>query len=260
MLERIYDTFIGILFSEFPKNAKNQAIIYDRPISGFYVGDIGIKPNSISISIKGGNSPLKDIALGLQEFDHNLTVLVNVGADDIQTTERLTQEASRIILSILRKHRKIWVVDLCPICGKSALSPVHFTNDHSSLLSTYQTTVTNEFNTLWAETHPVSVPAPSIPTSGLAAESFIRLYNDVVANVNVPGLSTDARNNILRMYSDNLDPVRLLYNVTCSDAKPSDDSINGQLFRNGSITINAKELIRQTQYGPDNVSTSAYSR
>ena len=179
MLERVYDTLRGILFHELPKNAKGEAVIFDRTVSGFYIGEAAVRPNGIAIVFKGASSPLKDISFGLQEYEHNVNIEVNVGADNIETTERVTQEATRIILSILRKHRRIWVVETCPICEKFTLSPAHFTVDHNNILSSYATTVTNEFNTLWSETHPATLAAPTLPDSGKAAEAFIRMYNDV---------------------------------------------------------------------------------
>jgi hypothetical protein len=258
MLERVYDTLRGILFSELPKNAKGEAVIFDRPVSGFYIGEAGVKPNAISIVFKGASSPLKDISFGLQEFEHNVVIEINAGADNIETTERVTQEATRIILSILRKHRRMWVVDICPICEKFTLSPAHFTIDHNNILSSYATSVTNEFNTLWSETHPTTLAAPTLPDSGKAAEAFIRMYNDVGVGTTIANLPTKARNNILRMQADNVEPVRMLYDVLCNDNKSSDDATGKQLFRSGTITITAKELIRQIYFGPDNVPTTAY--
>jgi hypothetical protein len=259
MLERVYDTIQGILFHEFPKNNNGQAVVYDRPVTGFYIGDVGVKPNALSIAIKGGSSSLKDIALGLQEYEHNLTVEINAGGDNIALAERITQEATRIILSILRKHRRMWVVELCPICGKSSLTPQHFTIDHSSLLSSYVSTVNSEFSTLWQQTHPSSIAVPTIQPSNLAAEAFLRLYNDVGTGTTVSGLSSSQLSNIQRMISDNIEPVRFLYDVICNDNKPSDDATNKQLYRSGTVTVTAKELVKQTQYGPDNVPTTAYS-
>jgi hypothetical protein len=60
------------------------------------------------------------------------------------------------------------------------------------------------------------------------------------------------------MRADNVEPVRMLYDVLCNDIKGSDDATNRQLFRNGTITIRAKELVRQLYFGPDNVPTTAY--
>jgi len=258
MLEKVYDTLRGILYHELPKNSKNQLVIFDRPVTGFYIGEQAVKPNGISFTFKGSSSPLKDIAFGLQEFEHSVTIDISVGADNIETTERVTQEATRLVLSVLRKHRRMWVVDTCPLCSKFTLNPQHFTVDHNDILSSYTTTVTTEFNNLWSDTHDPDISAPSLPASGLAAEAFIRMYNDVGAGVTVTNLSTTARNNILRMRADNVEPVRMLYDVLCNDIKASDDATNRQLFRNGTITLRAKELVRQLYFGPDNVPTTAY--
>lgn len=258
MLEKVYDTLRGILYHELPKNSKNQLVIFDRPVTGFYIGEQAVKPNGISFTFKGSSSPLKDIAFGLQEFEHTVTIEVSAGADNIETTERVTQEAVRLVLSVMRKHRRMWVIDNCPICKKFTLNPQHFTVDHNDILSSYVTTVTNEFNNLWTDTHDPDIAAPSLPLSGLAAEAFIRMYNDVGAGVTVTNLSTTARNNILRMRTDNVEPVRMLYDVICNDIKSSDDATNRQLFRNGTITLRAKELVRQLYFGPDNVPTTAY--
>lgn len=258
MLERVYDTLRGILYHELPKNAKDQIVIFDRPVTGFYIGEQAVKPNGISFTFKGSSSPLKDIAFGLQEFEHSVTIDITVGADNIETTERVTQEAVRIVLSVLRKHRRMWVVDVCPICKKFTLNPQHFTVDHNDILSTYVTSVTSEFNNLWTDTHDPNLAPPALPSSGLAAEAFIRMYNDVGAGTSVSNLTTTSRNNILRMRADNVEPVRLLYDVICNDIKGSDDATNRQLFRNGTITIRAKELVRQLYFGPDNVPTTAY--
>ena len=101
MLEKVYDTLRGILYHELPKNAKNQLVIFDRPVTGFYIGEQAVKPNGISFTFKGSSSPLKDIAFGLQEFEHSLTIDISVGADNIETTERVTQEATRTDNTIL---------------------------------------------------------------------------------------------------------------------------------------------------------------
>jgi hypothetical protein len=74
----------------------------------------------------------------------------------------------------------------------------------------------------------------------------------------VTNLSTKAKNNILRMQADSVEPIRMLYDVLCNDIKSSDDATGKQLFRSGSITITAKELVRQIYFGPDNVPTTAY--
>ena len=76
--------------------------------------------------------------------------------------------------------------------------------------------------------------------------------------VSVSSPTTVATTNIRRMQSDLVEPIRILYDVSCNDIKSSDDSVNRQLFRSGTINITAKELVRQSQYGPDNVPTTAF--
>ena len=49
MVERIYDTLKGILYNDMPKNAKDQVVIYDRPVLGWYFGDRDVKPSNLSL-------------------------------------------------------------------------------------------------------------------------------------------------------------------------------------------------------------------
>ena len=86
------------------------------------------------------------------------------------------------------------------------------------------------------------------------------MYEAVRAGDVVAGLPTAAKKNILRMQSDFVDPVRMLYDVNANDTTPSDDGLGKQLTKVGTITLLAKELIRQTDYGPDNVPTSAINK
>lgn len=258
MVERIYDTLKGILYNDLPKNAKDQVVVYDRPILGWYFGDRDVKPSSLSLIFYGTSTPVKDVSLGLQEYEHKITLGIDAGADNVELSERLVQEATRLCLSVLRRHRRMWVLEPCPICGKFMLSPRHYILEHSAIFSTYATAAQNNFNTLWAETHDASVSAPTLPDSGLAAESFLRVYDAVGAGTTVSGLTQSQRKNIIRMQSDYVDPIRILYDVTCNDIKPSDDGRGQALLKNGTINISAKELVKQTIYGPDNVPTTAF--
>lgn len=260
MLERVYDTLQGILYYELPKDYDGNVVIYDRKVYNWFIGDREVRPSNLSIIFHGSSSPLKDIALGLQEFTHKVTITVEAGADNNNISERLIQEGSRLLLQALRKHRRIWVVDYCPICTKFTLSPEHFLIDHAALLEPYRSAVVSEFNTLWQETHPASIPPPTLTNSGLSNESFLRMYEAVRNGEAVTGLSTIARKNIVRMQSDFVDPVRMLYDVNVNDTTPSDDGLGKQLTKTGTLTLLAKELVRQTDYGPDNVPTTAISK
>jgi hypothetical protein len=258
MVERIYDTLKGILYNDLPKNAKDQVVVYDRPIIGWYFGDRDVKPSSLSLIFYGTSIPLKDVSLGLQEYEHKITIGVDAGADNVEVSERLVLEATRLVLSVLRRHRRMWVLEPCPICGKFMLSPQHYAIDHTAIFSSYSAAAQASFDDQWAETHDASVVAPSLPASGLAAESFLRVYEAVGSGTTVTGLTANARKNILQMRNDYVDPIRILYDVTCNDIKPSDDGRSQALLKNGTITVTAKELVKQTIYGPDNVPTTAF--
>ena len=264
MLDRIYDTLRGILFYEMPQDHNGKVIIYDRPITAWYVGERDVKNTNLSVTFKGGKTNIKDIALGMQEFTHNISVEIDAGADNIDLSERLVQETTRIMLTVLRKHRRMWVIEICPICQKFTLSPEHFLITHGNpanagddILSSYAVLVQSDYDTLWAETHPLSIAAPTLPNSSLATESFLRMFEDVRNSEEVTNLSTMARKNIQRMQTDFVEPIRILYDVSCNEGTFSDDATGRALMKGGNITITAKELVKQTQFGPDNVPTNA---
>ena len=157
MVERIYDTLKGILYNDMPKNSKDQVVIYDRPILGWYFGDRDVKPSSLSLIFYGTSIPIKDVSFGLQEYEHKITIGVDAGADNVELSERLVQEASRLVLSVLRRHRRMWVLEPCPICNKFMLSPQHYTIDHNAIFSSYSNTAQTNFDDLWEQTHDASV-------------------------------------------------------------------------------------------------------
>lgn len=258
MLERVFDTIQGILYNDLPKNSASKVVVYDRPIEHWFIGERQIKPSNISITLSGSSSPLNDVSFGFQEFEHTVNIEIDAGSDNVDSSERIIQEATRLMMQSIRRHRRMWVLEICPICEKFALSPEHYTIAHSSLLTSYITAANNDFQTTWYETHPASSTPPALPNSGLATEALYRLYEDVKNNVVVAGLSDSAKRRFLRMSADFVEPVRILYNVRCTQNEFSDNSTGKQLFKSGKITVQAKELIRIEQYGPDNVPTTAY--
>lgn len=257
MLERIYDTIRAIIYHEMPKDNNDRAIVFDRPITGWYFGERDIRNTNLSVTFKGGGSDLKDVGLGLQELNYSIQVEVDAGADNIEISERLVQETVRILLSIMRKHRRIWVVDICPICEKFVISPSHFLLEHNNILEPYAEGVVLDYESLWYQTHPSTIQPNELPLSSKAAESFLRMYEDVRADSNVANLSARARENIKRMQADYAEPIRILYDVICNNNKFSDDATGRALQKGGGLTISAKELIKQQYYGPDNVPTTA---
>lgn len=257
MLERIYDTIRAIIYHEMPKDKNDRALVFDRPITAWYFGDRAVSNTNLSVTFKGGSGDLKDIGLGLQELTYSISVEVDAGADNAEISERLVQETVRIMLAIMRKHRRIWVVDICPICEKFVLSPSHFISDHNDILSPYVQSVESDYETLWYESHPSNITPNELPTSSKATEAFLRLYEDVRNDLTVNGLSSGAIKNIKRMQSDFVEPIRILYDVSCNNNKFSDDATGKALQKGGNLSISAKELIKQQIYGPDNVPTSA---
>lgn len=258
MLERVFDTIQGILYNDLPKNSAGKVVVYDRPVERWLIGQRQIKPSNISVTIYGNSSPLNDISFGFQEFEHTITVDIDAGADNIDSAERVIQEAVRLMMQSLRRHRRIWVLEICPFCEKFALSPQHYTVAHNSYLSSYVSAATTDFNNRWLATHPASISAPSLPASGLATEAVFRLYEDIKNGVVVAGLPDSVKRKFLRMSADFVEPIRILYDVKTKDNDFSDNSTGNQLIKSGKITIQAKELVRIEDYGPDNVPTTAY--
>lgn len=257
MVEKICDTIRGILYSKLPKNAKNEVVVYDRPIKNWLIGDRDIVPSDTAVMLSGTTVNIKDVAFGIRELEYRITLTVFASADDQETSARFSMEMARIIHAALFPHVRMWVMELCPLCGKFPLTPEHYTLDHGTLLAPYIAAAETAFEDLWEETHDASVAAPEPPDSGVAVDAFLRLYEDVRNSVVVPGLSARALSNIQGMQRDLTDPIRLLYGVQTSDLKPSDDGKGQQLLHTAQFTISAKELMKYPSFGPDNVPTTA---
>jgi hypothetical protein len=73
-------------------------------------------------------------------------------------------------------------------------------------------------------------------------------------------LPLTAKKNILKMQSDLVEPIRIMYDCVANTSTPSDDATGQALFRNGTITLELKELIKQDSYGPDNVPITAIKK
>lgn len=126
MVERIYDTIKGIIYTDFPKNAQGIPEVYDRQIEAWFFGDRQIYPSPLGIVLRGTTSNVKDIGFGLREIEYSIKITVFSSNDDQTTTERVVQEAARVTHSVLKNHRTMWVCDLCPFCQKLPLSPIHY--------------------------------------------------------------------------------------------------------------------------------------
>jgi hypothetical protein len=236
-------------------------VIYDLPIKKWHCGEFAlVGTDTPAVIIKGTSTPISDEVFGAQEYQHKLDIEIYVQAASRGTSERFAQEASRIINDILRNHRRMWVIGICPICLKSTLSPKHFTTDHNDILSTYVTAAQTSFNNIWALTHTSS--SPTLADSTLAATAFLSMFDSIVdmTSPTIANLSPEARARIISYKEKGRKPIRLLYNVVINDIKPSDGGEGQQLLYKSTISLSATELAKVSEYGPDNVSLSAYNR
>lgn len=126
MIERIYDTLKAIIWTDFPKDCNGFPMVYDRKVESWYFGDRDILASPLGIVITKPSANIKDIGYGLRLIDYSVGIMVYSSNDDKETSDRIVQEAARIVHSILKNHRSIWVCELCPFCEKLPLSPIHY--------------------------------------------------------------------------------------------------------------------------------------
>lgn len=175
MIERIYDTFKALLYLEFPKNSKYEPIIYDRVVKNWYSGERNVIPDNVTVLISGQqNAPETDAFFGYRQITYDFNIKLYISGDDQITALRLATEGSRIIRSILNKHKRIWVMDKCFVCNKYPTSPEHFfiDSEHTAIFGVYGTEagptgaaggVYNDFRTTWYKTHPTAHTPGTIP-------------------------------------------------------------------------------------------------
>lgn len=259
MTEQICETLRMLLFTKLPKNLEGRCVVYDSPIKKFYIGDVTLGAiDTPAAVIFGENSPPVDYLQGTQKYDHRITIKCIVKEDSKESADRNINEFVRLVNSVLIQSRRLWVVTKCPFCLKDMLSPEHFIIEHNDVLSSFATTVTNEFNAIWALTS--TSPAPTPPASGVAAEAFLRLYETLRSNPNasVTNLLDPARNHIKDYIRDSVIPIRLMYDAKVTDIKPTDGGREQAGVYTGVITFSLTELMHTTSYGPDNVDTGAW--
>lgn len=260
MTEQLLDTIQGIINYELPKNKQGQATVYDKPILGWFFGDSDITgAKNPSIVFQATTPTSKNVGFGTKMIEHKVNIKFNMASADVESSERNILEFCRLIYEALLPHTYMWVMQPCPICLKKIFTPEHYTIAHGALLAPYVASTTSDFNTLWANTHPNTIPAPSLAASGLAADAYLRMLDDVKNNVSVAGLTAQAQANILTNITAKRREVRMVFDVMLSDIKESDGGVGKENMHAGEFTLSAKELIRQFSYGPDNVPTGAYA-
>jgi hypothetical protein len=179
MVERIYDTIRAIVFSEFPLNLQGYPVVYDRPILEWFFGDREILPSPLGVVLRNTNSNVKDIGFGLREIEYSIGITFYSSNDDKETTERIIQEAARLLHSILKNHRTMWICDKCPFCDKLPLSPIHYI-DNGTITSVGINTAT-----LPSGTSSYSVSINGSSNLGIAGTSVIRLSQGISGKTTV---------------------------------------------------------------------------
>ena len=276
MISDIYTTLQGIIFNELPKNTQSQPIIFDKPIGGWYYGDRSVISETPGIVFQGVSSPPKDAAFGTKMIEHTITVSCWIRADSNALVEQQVIEFSRLIHEALLPHRKIWVLAKCPLCPLSAnktltkwtLSPQHYIIGHSGVLGkfsdnysgystdTYVARAKSGMDVVWQQTHTTGYSGHT--NSGLSVAAFNLMYEDVRNSGTIQNLSTSQKNIIQSYQTNKIRPIRLLFDGVFSDVKPCQENNDKGLFRGGEFTFTAKELIKVSDFGPDNVPTNVW--
>jgi hypothetical protein len=167
MTERIYDSIKGILWSSLPKNTNGEVLIYDRPIKNWYSGERQVIPDDCSVVISGKQVGESDYSFGNVLLEYQFIVTLYSGGGKFEPSLRIATEGQRKIIEALRNHRRMWVMDLCPICERYPISPEHFFSGsyHTDVFGKYggedgptgaAGAVYNLITTNWLKTHPTS--------------------------------------------------------------------------------------------------------
>lgn len=266
MVEQIYDTLQALLFLELPKNAQGAPTVYNRLIKGWYFGDRTVVAGTPALIVSAESSSPKDVAQNVLQYEHKINIAVKSGNDNTEISERVTLEMARLVREALLPHRRIWVMTKCPFCLKHILTPAHFIAQHAAIFAPYAAQSLANFSATWYETHAPSDTVPSLPDSGVGADAFQLLCADAVTSTpsafwtQVNSLITQPMLAALKaIETQEMRPVRLLFDVKFSDIKPSEDSKEQQLLHGSEFSLTASELLRQPAYGPDNVPTDAWN-
>lgn len=178
MIEKIYDTIKGILYTDFPKNSKGIPAVYDREIEEWFFGDRQILPSPLGVVLRGTTSSIKDIGYGLLEIEYTIGLTFYSSNDDKETSERVIQEAARLAQSSLKNHRSMWICELCPFCGAFPLSPIHYV-DNGVVSSVGIATATMPAN---SDSYIVYIPATG---AGFTSSAVVRISPSISGQATV---------------------------------------------------------------------------
>jgi hypothetical protein len=195
MVERIYDTIKGILWTEFPKNHEGIPQIYDRTVKEWMFGDRKILPTDLGIILRGTQSDINDIGYGLREITYTIKLTIYSSADDTETSERVIQEAARIAHTALKKHRTMWICELCPFCGLYPLSPIHYI-DNGVITDVGITTATIPSG---QDSYKIHIYGSNV---GMAGTAYVRLSQGISGKVTVAEILSSGIGITMATYSD----------------------------------------------------------
>ena len=74
MVDKIYDTIKGILYTDFPKDNQGYPQVYDRIIQQWFFGNRQILPSPLGVVLRGTTSNIKDIGFGLREIEYSIKI------------------------------------------------------------------------------------------------------------------------------------------------------------------------------------------
>ena len=241
---------------EFPNNTDGKPVVINDVVAGFQVGDTDISAaKAPTLIFQPINTSSADKLNGSKELTHKIKISCWYMSSNTAQTQRRLLEMTRLVYEAMLNHRLVWVTFPCPICKSSIFTPQHYTIAHSAIMAPYVTDSNAHWSSIWAETKSGS--APSRSADAVAADAFLRLVTDVQNNVSVSGLSNEAKDNILYNISVDRRVIRFMYEVTLADL--TIDEMAKENLRGAHFTLTAKELIRQSTYGPQNVPTGSYT-
>jgi len=196
MVEKIYDTIRAIIYNEFPLNSSGQPVVYDRQIQEWFFGDRQIIPSPLGIIMRGTQSSIKDVGYGLREIEYTIGITFYSDGDDKETSERVVQESARILHTILKNHRTMYICDLCPFCDKFPLNPIHYIDNGVITNVGINTAV------LPANSTSYTVYINGNSNLGLAGTSVIRLSNGISGKTTVAEILSSGVGINTTSYSD----------------------------------------------------------
>lgn len=284
MLEHLYDTILGIVYTDMPKKQfgdnKIAPYVYDRPVDGWYFGEKSLHPQSDVpiISVSGGRVNTSIQAFRTRTDEYNIKVKIYGQSKTKESSLRYALEFVRTAHEILKKHKFIWVCTFCPFTEKKVLSPEYYLNhpDISLVMQPYIAEATDKWQALWEDVNPGESAPPLHNRAGLASVALQLFWDDISKYHQahgswdlIPASSSvkQALSNLPNTYNlksvyDRIasmivtfkKPVVLLYNSMVDQYGPDDNEGKEQaVLYSYSFDLKMKELYKEIEFGPDNV-------